>query len=259
MYYNPDIRGTNDDLGQNQFFILGSPDLDPFTSDQIDAGVEWYFADDSLLSFTLFHKDVKNFVTFSDQTGIPTASLPSPGFGGVLRDNELLWTVQTKSSNTSASINGFEVQYQHAWDNGFGLIANYTYTDAEADNSDTYTDGNLELSDSSKNSYNLTGYYENEKLSARLSYSSRSEYMIREAGSYGNRLHDDYASLDFSAAYHLTDNIDIKFDIVNITGEDSGQEGNNAVVTNHSGFQNGFPTYQYRLPTRYILGASFKF
>lgn len=259
MYYNPDVRGANDDLGRNQFYILGSPDLDPYTSDQVDLGVEWYFADDSLLSFTLFHKDVKNFVTFSDRTNVPTASLPSPGFGGVLRDNELLWTVQTKSGNTSASIKGFEFQYQQAWDNGFGFIANYTYTDAEADTAETFTDGNLALSDSSKNSFNISGYYENDKISARLSYNSRSEYMLREAGSYGNRLHDGYASLDFSSSYHLTENIDIKFDVVNITGEDSAQFGNNAVETNHSGFQDGFPTYQYQLPTRVSLGVSFKF
>src|SRR6218665_2118246 len=117
-----------------------------------------------------------------------------------------------------------EFQYQTYFGNGFGTLVNYTYTDTSAD-ADTFSDLNGVLSDSSRHSYNLTGYYENEIGQVRLSYNWRSEYMIREAGSYGNRLHDGYGSLDLSAVWHVTDHVDIKLDAVNLLEESSKQSG----------------------------------
>lgn len=258
MYYNPDVRGANDDLPENQFYILGSPGLLPYTANQYDLGVEWYFADSAMLSAAVFKKDVANFVTFSNENGVATADLPSPGFGGTLRPDEVEWTIQRKANGNKGDITGFELQYQQSWDNGFGAIANYTYTDATT-SEDSYTDANKELSDSSKHAYNLTGYYETDMFQARLSYNWRSEYMIREVGAYGNRLHDDFGSLDFSSAWHVTDNIDLKLDVVNITGETSHQYGNNNFQTNYSGFARSFPLYEYEQARRVILGASVKF
>ena len=36
----------------------GAPDLDPFLATQLDTSLEWYFADESLVSAGLFHKDI---------------------------------------------------------------------------------------------------------------------------------------------------------------------------------------------------------
>ena len=70
------------------------------------------------------------------------------------------------------------------------------------------------------------GYYETDTYSARLAYNWRSEYMIRELpGFYGNREHQSYGTLDFSANYSVTDNIDVTFEAVNLTEEDSIQIG----------------------------------
>lgn len=83
--------------------------------------------------------------------------------------------------------------------------------------------------------------------------------MIREAGSYGNRLHDAYGSLDLSSVWHVTENIDIKLDAVNLLEEGSKQFGNNQGATFYSGFADGFPLYEYEMARRISLGASFKF
>lgn len=115
------------------------------------------------------------------------------------------------------------------------------------------------LSDSSRHSYNLTGYYENDLFQVRVAYNWRSEYMIRESGSYGNRLHDDFGSLDLSAVYHATDYLDVKLDVNNLLEESSKQFGNNNKQTNFSGFAKGFPLYEYEMARRISLGASFKF
>jgi len=258
MYYNPDVRGANDDLPSNQFYVLGSPGLLPYVANQYDVGLEWYFDNSAMVSFALFKKDVANFVTFSNEENVATDDLPVPGFGGTLRPDELEWTVQRKANGNKGDIRGFELQYQQSWDSGFGTIVNYTYTDATT-SEDSYTDKNEQLSDSSEHAYNLTGYYENDMFQARLSYNWRSEYMIREVGSYGNRLHDDFGSLDFSSSMHVTDNIDLKLDVINITGESSHQYGNNNYQTNYSGFAEGFPLYEYEQARRIVLGASVKF
>ena len=150
------------------------------------------------------------------------------------------------------------MQYQTDFENGFGTVVNYTYTDTSTD-ADTFTDRNPFLSDSSRNSYNLTGYYENDQFQVRLAYNWRSEYMIRESGSYGNRLHDDFGSLDLSAVYHVTDYMDVKLDVNNLTEEGSRQFGNNRQQTNYSGFVDGFPLYEYEMARRISLGASFRF
>lgn len=254
MYVNPSPVGANDDTPNNQFWIVGNVGLKPFVANQIDLGLEWYFNEDSLLSATLFKKDVKNFVTIQEYT----ASQDEIQFQGVLRADETEWTVQEKSNGKAAEIEGLELQYQQDYGNGFGSIINYTYTDTKADD-ETFTDRNNVLSDSSRHSYNMTGYYENEVLQVRLSYNWRSEYMLRESGSYGNRLHEDFGSLDLSAVYRLTENVDLKFAVNNITEESSVQKGNNNFQTNYSGFAKGFPLYEYEMARRITAGVSVRF
>ena len=254
MYVNPNVVGTNDDLPNNQFWIIGNVGLQPFVSDQFDFGVEWYFDEGSLLSAAVFMKDVKNFVNL---TSYHADTVP---FAGVLRPAEIAngWTVQEKVNGKAATINGLELQYQQDFGNGFGSIINWTYTDAIADEG-TFADNNRVLTDSSKNSYNLTGYFENDLFQVRLAYNWRSQYMLRESGSYGNRLHDDFGTLDLSASYFVTDNITLKLDANNLTEEGSKQFGHNKVLTTNSGFSDGFPLYEYEMARRITLGASVKF
>ncbi len=72
---------------------------------------------------------------------------------------------------------------------------------------------------------------------------------------------DDYGTLDLSAVYHVTDSIDVKFDVVNLTQEDALQFGNNTVENTGpaSGFATGFPLYQYETARRISLGATVRF
>jgi iron complex outermembrane receptor protein len=254
MYVNPNVTGTNDDTPNNQFWIIGNVGLDPFVSNQFDAGIEWYFAEGSLLSAGFFMKDVKNFVSntsyHADSADIPF-NLPRQD------ESDFGWTVQEKTSGGAADIVGFELQYQQDFANGFGLIANYTYTDTET-STETFTDGNPILSDSSDNAYNLSGYYESDDFQVRMSYNYRSDYMLRESGAYGNRLHDGFGSLDMSAAWYITDSLDLKLDINNITEETASQFGND-VENSNSMFTGGFPAFEYEMARRISLGLSFKY
>lgn len=258
MYVNPSVTGTNDDLDNNQFWIVGNVGLKPFLANQLDVGLEYYFDDSSILAATIFYKDAKNFIAINEYSA-PDSDIP---FGGTLRPSEVGqdWTVQEKNNAKKAKVQGLELQYQHTFDNDFGLIANYTYTDSSTAN-DTFSDGRTVLSDSSKNAYNISGFYEKDDYSVRLSYNWRSEYMLRETGAYGNRRMDDYGTLDLSSLYRLTDNIDISFDVINITEEDALQFGYNTEENTGaaSGFATGFPLYQYETARRIAVGITARF
>ncbi|MFT4953297.1 MAG: iron complex outermembrane receptor protein, partial [Pseudoalteromonas tetraodonis] len=118
------------------------------------------------------------------------------------------------------------------------------------------------FSDSSKNSYNVVGFYENDDFSARLAYNWRSEFIIREApGWYGNREHQDYGQLDFSATYSVTDYLDVTFEGINLTEEDSVQLGNNDASTSlpNPDLLNDFPVWSFEGEARYKLGVTMRF
>ncbi|WP_406828046.1 TonB-dependent receptor [Microbulbifer sp. ARAS458-1] len=254
MYVNPSPIGANDEIDNNQYWVTGNIGLEPFLANQFDLGIEYYFAEGSLISGGVFYKDVSNFVTITEYAASASEipfELPDSeaGFG---------WIVQEKDNGEDAKITGIELGYQQDFGNGFGTIANYTWTDTDTDAA-TFTDGNPFLSDSSENVYNLTGYYENDMFSARVSYNWRSEYMIRESGSYGNRLHDDFGSLDLSAVWYATENLDVKLDVNNLLAEESVQIGNNAEPAPGTGFTSGFPLYEYETARRINIGASYKF
>jgi len=257
MYVNPNVVGANDDLPDNQFWIVGNVGLKPFISDQFDVSLEYYFAEGSILSAGFFLKDVKNFVSNTEYA----ATTAEIGFPGTMRDDEVPfgWTVQEKINGKSANIKGFELQYQQEFPSGFGMVLNYTYTDSAADDADTFTDGQEVLSDASKHSFNATGYYETDAFQARLSYNYRSKYMLREVGAYGNRLHKAFGSLDFSASYFVTSQISVNVDVTNILEKGAKQFGNNATPTANSGFTGGFPLYEYEMPRRISVGVSFKY
>ncbi len=57
----------------------------------------------------------------------------------------------------AAPIHGLELQVNHAFNNGFGVSGNYTFTDGTAPGS-SYLDG-LNLHQASKHNMNSVGYY----------------------------------------------------------------------------------------------------
>jgi len=95
---------------------------------------------------------------------------------------------------------------------GFGVQANYTYSDATAD------DRTLQIPGNSKNSGNVMGFFENERLGARLAYSYRSAFFVTFDRS--TRLNQGtLKSLDASVAVNLWRGVALTADGVNLTDE----------------------------------------
>jgi len=146
----------------------GNPDLKPIRSTNYDAGLEWYFAKRSLLSGTLFYMNLQNYVSFGTQT------LSYVTYSSQFPNGELVPYLLSVPVNPTGRVQGVELAYQQAFNENWGVLANYTYADGKQ--TSQVTNGDDRLVGTSKDTYNLSGYFENAHFSARVSYNYRSAF-----------------------------------------------------------------------------------
>ncbi|MEZ9593543.1 TonB-dependent receptor [Shewanella sp. 10N.261.52.F9] len=253
MFASSALSGFADGLPCNEVVDKGNIGLKPFKATQAEIGLEWYFNSESLAAATYFVKHISSFVT-SEQLLDQSIGIVDPDTG---EDN---WTVSTKKNGSGGYIQGVELQLQSNFETGLGYAVNYTFSDSSAP-AHYYPDQIGVFSDSSKHTVNLVSYYETDAFFARLAYNWRSEYMIRELpGYYGNREHQDYATVDLSSAYYVTDYLAVTFEVVNLFAEDSIQLG----VASQSAdvkpeFKNNYPVFSAKGEARYKLGVALRF
>ncbi len=205
----------------------GNSALDPFRATAFDFGFEWYRSDDSMLAVAVFYKDIGSYITNATFTERQPVSIADPATDTRVLDasnncastpsagDPNLYTCDfaiTRPVNGLGGTNqGIEVSYQQPIANGFGVIANYTYSDAESDAGDP-------IPENSRHAYNLIGYFENEWLNARLSLNHRDQFFI---GVDRNRelYHQPITTLDGSVSWYVNQNYALTLEAVNITEE----------------------------------------
>ena len=188
----------------------GNPGLNPFTADNFDLGIEWYFEDEAILSAAYFYKDIQNLVT--NTTFTEAREFPEQATGNLVT-GDILFSQPVNGNN--ASVSGLEFSFQKPLFDDFGAIFNYTYTDSKNDVGDAGV-----IEGISENSYNFSAYYDNGVLDVRISYAWREGYLAQVADDFGtNRFTDDYGQLDLSANYQLADNLQFQFQALNVTQE----------------------------------------
>ena len=214
----------------------GNPDLVPFESDQFDIAVEWYFAPASMVAAALFNKEVSNAV-FSVTT---TEYLADCGA------EQSQWSncqVTRPTNSGEGSVTGLELQLQHAFDNGFGFLTNYTYVDSEMDG----PKGSSMVPGVSENSFNTSVFFENDDVSARVAFNWRDEWI--GAGSSQVEQNDEYKQVDASLTWHAMENLDITVEGVNLTNEVVESYDTNYNLTQNT----------VEFGSRYYLSASYRF
>jgi len=134
----------------------------------------------------------------------------------------------------------------------------------------------------SEDTYNLSAYYQQYGLTARLAYTFRSEYASNHLqgasaltstqtlarAAEGNELglgpgvsrgligyKGDFGTLDFNASYHVTDDIEVLLQAINLTDEEIEWY---ASRENHTA-DPGRPIGLYNHGRRYALGVNVKF
>jgi iron complex outermembrane receptor protein len=213
----------------------GNAGLVPFSSDNLDLSIEWYYADASYISAGYFRKHVANFITSGKNSKtfvIADGSLltdPSTGIdvsGPDADDQVAVFTNTAPSNGESAVVDGWELAAQHTFDSGFGLLANATLvdSDAELDNADISQVFALTgLSDST----NLIAFYESGAFQGRIAYNWRDIFLqkLTQGGGDGVTYVEAYSQWDASASYDLTDQITVFIEGINLTEEFTHSRG----------------------------------
>jgi len=188
----------------------GNPDLKPYTSKNVDIGLEWYLNDTSYIALAGFYKNVSNFINMMT---IPTEIMGYP----------FMRTMPVNAE--SAIIKGAELSFQYTFDylpapfDGLGVQLNYTAVDSQQTLDPAIAAGQFAvvgLSDSG----NLVLFYEKNRFGIRAAYNWRDEYLAAIRGEQGEpSTVNAYHQLDLSTNFKLTDNVSIFAEATNVTGQ----------------------------------------
>jgi len=245
---------------------VGNPGLEPFISDNIDLGAEWYTGQEGYVAVAAFRKKIEGF-TVNQTRPVPFPELGIPfeiltpdqqrnldARGGV---NATVNLQQQVNADGLLTIEGYEViwvqplgQWFDALD-GFGYNLNYTRVKQEGEGAAPAQAINV-----SPHAYNATLYYEKNDATVRLSWVWNDEQVTSQLNEQGiplaQRFGDAYGQLDLSASIefrNLPTSPQLTLNVINITGE-----------TQRSTFQFPNATFTYYDPGfQVLLGIRGKF
>ncbi len=193
----------------------GNPNLKPFTGQNLDTALEWYFAPTGMLSATVFRHNFDGYILYK---AVPEV------YQGVNYDT-------TRPFNTdSGHLQGLELSYRQfydalpGWLSGFGMEANMTYMEGGVTSQTNPALAGRPFPGMSKNSYNIVALYEKEGVSARLAYNWRSKFVQvygdrpGNAGTTGPKdlIAAPMSSLDGSLSYKFTPNLSVSLTGTNL-------------------------------------------
>ena len=231
----------------------GNPELEAFESTNFDASFEYYPDSLSFFGITGFYKDFDNFIesqtiSITNPVVFPAGNASNPSMVDVTRDIAFLDTRQRNGE--TGSIIGVELAAQKAFDNGFGVAANYTYVDSSIDRAAGAPNEDLDYNGLSPHSFNVSGFYEKGPIQARLTYNYRDEFLVQAFSDQGEpRQREAFGQLDFSAAYNVSEAIQVFAEGINILDADT---------RDFSRFENRFLTYE-DTGSRFAIGARAKY
>lgn len=210
-----DISPTATASGTRRTIATGNPDLDPFRSNNLDASIEWYFGDRALVSVAAFYKDVVSLIRSDTYT--QSLTVTQINADGSTQPLDLDFQVTKPVNGTGVKVKGLELSYQQPFTflpgvfKHLGFIGNYTYVE----NSDP-----TQLTGTSRHNFNLSGYYEDARLSVRLAYTYRDGFLSGSGGAFGDGVQTRaFGVLNANLTYNLTDNVSVVLEGQNILNE----------------------------------------
>ncbi|MGD8174860.1 TonB-dependent receptor [Marinimicrobium sp. ARAG 43.8] len=198
----------------------GNPNLEPYSSDNLDVALEWYYQESGYLTVGFFQKKVDNFLVSTVQQQAFEIQDQDNLFEG-----NPIFEVSLQDNLEKATVDGVELGFQHTFDylpglwSGFGFTANATLvdSDAELDTGDLTQTFALE---GLGNSYNVVGFYEAGNFEARLAWNLRDRFLQTAVGFGGEPTFvEDYEQVDARVSYALSETLSVFVEGVNITDE----------------------------------------
>lgn len=189
----------------------GNPKLRPILSDNIDLSLAWYFAPRAYVSGGLFAQSISNYV----KTGVSNIDYFN------ISQNKVTTYAVTSRKGVSANLRGAEAALEMPVGRGFGFGANATYVHSKDE------DG-APLLGTSTWTYNLRGFYEDNKFTASLAWNYRTDYAIGFVGDgtlnpivnssgvitqyNGQHRYAGAGSLSLSLGYRITKDLSVHLD-----------------------------------------------
>jgi len=237
----------------------GNPFLEPEISWNHDLSFEWYPRRGSTMHLSLFHKTIDNYITFNNFSAPASdffsaadypQSAPVDGSGSAFLDGPVSSRTNFNARQDTI-VRGFEFggrtyfDMLPGWLSGFGVDANLTYIDNHAPDAFALdingNDLHVPIIGLSEWAYSTTLLYDQGDFSARLAYNWRDRYLTTTNDSGTTNVYTDPSSgqevqfglpvyaaasgrLDGSISYQLTDSMNVKLNIQNITDEDQRTE-----------------------------------
>ncbi|MCY4427444.1 MAG: TonB-dependent receptor [Halieaceae bacterium] len=199
--------------------VQGAIDLDPFRATQYDLSIEHYFGEGNLVSFAVFYKDVKSFLsesntcvassltsgqnvteweaicllgssgvnnpdlefsTQADFAGAPDVDAAGFAFTAAQRDAGLTGINTNRVTNgENGTIEGFELGYHQHFDFLPGAWSGLGVSANYTYADSEQPNGNM-LLDISENTINAQLYWEGESIQVRLAYNFRDRFLDTE-------------------------------------------------------------------------------
>jgi len=234
----------------------GNPQLRPYTSDNLDLSLEWYYSKSSYLAVDVFRKHVNDFITVRSFVA-PINGVTDPSTGTDFTrpdpaDTLANFVISQPENEGSADITGEEISFQHLFGKtGFGLIGNLTLvgTNRPFDvRQVTQTTAVTGLS----NSANLIGYYERGPFQARIAVNWRDGYLSQigqPQDPYEPTFVNPYTQVDASFCYKISKKVEYYGYATNLTG---------SALSSHGRFKEQFLNATSG-ETRYVTGFRFRF
>ena len=181
----------------------GNPELDPYEATNFGLSAEWYFAEGSFLSGEVFHRDISNYV--GNETLDTELTNPITG-------QTRVYAISRPVNGGEAKVTGFSISGNTDIWGGFGVSGAYTFADAETPRAEG-------LPFLSRNTFQLSPYYEKGPFQARLSYNRRSKYFYRFGRQQSRDFTDAYEQVDAQISYNISDNFQIVATAANLLDE----------------------------------------
>ncbi|HZP61026.1 MAG TPA: TonB-dependent receptor [Opitutaceae bacterium] len=188
----------------------GNQALLPYRSNNFDLSAEWYLTRKSLLQFALFDRQIANYTT--TYTTIETHYSSNLGANAN-------YAVGRPIDGGKAQSRGFNLAWVQDLGHGFGITANYTFTASKAPANyapNQYNSPIGALPYASRNSVNISPYYEGRHWSVHLTYAWRSDYVYYSSlNNQPNWVHAG-AQIDASLGYRIDQHWTLSLDGTNL-------------------------------------------
>lgn len=182
-----------------------------------DLGLEWYFGRRNLISIAAFHKSLDSLVENAVVT--ENYTITQVNADGTTQPVELDFRVTRPVNKEGVRVRGLEFSYQQPFSflpgplKNTGIIANYTFLENSSP---------LKLTATSRNSFNLSAYYEDRRFSIRASYSYRDGFLATpETATADGESLDDFGMLNASAMWTLARGVSATVQVSNILDVDT--------------------------------------